>query len=247
MNKNNETEKNNETNFNIYYMNISKVYEIKMMIDNIIPAYYEKERVYEKSLNFGSNTSLAKNVNFGIENSNKETVKLNEFLEVKNTKSIYLKEIISNCHSVKSIKESNEGDLIKIDEISLEFLDELNQRIISFLKKDIFEGMKVNEVNVNNLFTSILDDYPYFLKGCLNNNKENDNKNILIKIPMENKSGFESNYTVNDLLIGNVSIVGIYKGEVSEEDIKITGLILMKMIRDLFLHAQFIILMKLKI
>ena len=40
---------------------------------------------------------------------------------------------------------------------------------------------------------------------------------IIIKIPMEIQSEFENKYNINDLLIGHVSIVGIYKGIVSEE------------------------------
>ena len=40
---------------------------------------------------------------------------------------------------------------------------------------------------------------------------------IIIKIPMEIQSEFENKYNINDLLIGHVSIVGIYKGIVGEE------------------------------
>ena len=40
---------------------------------------------------------------------------------------------------------------------------------------------------------------------------------IIIKIPMEIQSEFENKYNINDLLIGHVSIVGIYKGIVKEE------------------------------
>ena len=34
----------------------------------------------------------------------------------------------------------------------------------------------------------------------------------MIKIPMDVQSEFESQYSIDDLLIGHVSVVGIYKG-----------------------------------
>ena len=37
---------------------------------------------------------------------------------------------------------------------------------------------------------------------------------------MENSSEFESKYSINDLLIGKLSIIGIYKGKISETDFK---------------------------
>ena len=63
----------------------------------------------------------------------------------------------------------------------------------------------------------MLQDYAYHLKGILQVGCENNGATeILIKIPMDVKSEFESQYSIDDLLIGHVSIVGIYKGLVSE-------------------------------
>ena len=65
----------------------------------------------------------------------------------------------------------------------------------------------------------MLQDYAYILRG-----KTTDGTVFILKIPTDIKSEFESKYTVNDLLIGRVSIIGIYKGKVSEECIKVNML-----------------------
>ena len=44
-------------------------------------------------------------------------------------------------------------------------------------------------------------------------------KKIIIKIPLDLQSEFENKYSINDLLIGKVSIIGIYKSLVDEETI----------------------------
>ena len=42
----------------------------------------------------------------------------------------------------------------------------------------------------------------------------------MFKIPVTFENEFESMYSVNDILIGKVGIIGIYKGEVEEDSIK---------------------------
>lgn len=78
--------------------------------------------------------------------------------------------------------------------------------------------MRVEGMEVNNLVSSMLQDYAYILKGLVYDERMQEPiSEIIIKIPMEIQSEFENKYNINDLLIGHVSIVGIYKGIVSEE------------------------------
>ena len=76
---------------------------------------------------------------------------------------------------------------------------------------------QVEGVEVNNLVSSMLQDYAYILKGSVASSDSENAAEIIIKIPMEIQSEFENKYSINDLLIGHVSVVGIYKGEVQEE------------------------------
>lgn len=57
--------------------------------------------------------------------------------------------------------------------------------------------------------------YSYKLKGELTGSEEK----LLVKIPLTFESEFENLYNVDDLFIGNVSLIGIYKGKT-----KINGL-----------------------
>ena len=64
----------------------------------------------------------------------------------------------------------------------------------------------------------MLQDYAYILKGLVyDESMKEPISEIIIKIPMEIQSEFENKYNINDLLIGHVSVVGIYKGIISEE------------------------------
>ena len=43
---------------------------------------------------------------------------------------------------------------------------------------------------------------------------------ILIKIPLTFESEFESSYSVDDLFIGKVTLVGLYKGKIKLDELK---------------------------
>lgn len=61
-------------------------------------------------------------------------------------------------------------------------------------------------------------DYAYKIKGSFSNSEDQ----ILIKIPITFDNEFESSYNVDDLFIGKVSILGIYKGKTSISKLKNT-------------------------
>lgn len=224
------TEKKKSRDFNIYYLNFSKVYEIAMMINNVILTKIEtdKSNSFEEQYGFTSSISAQGTKQFldGIKASisadARETAtsssKVVESLDVKTTKSILLRRVIEQCASVAALDNSAEGDLVKVDHIKLELLNEESLRQFLILRRDALKGMRVEGMEVNNLINSMLQDYAYILKGLVyDENTEEPASEIIIKIPMEIQSEFENKYNINDLLIGHVSIVGIYKGIVSEE------------------------------
>lgn len=138
--------------------------------------------------------------------------KVVESLDVKTTKSILLRRIIEQCASVTLLDNSVEGDLVKVDRVKLELLNEESLRQFLILRRDALKGMRVEGMEVNNLVSSMLQDYAYILKGLVyDESMKEPVSEIIIKIPMEIQSEFENKYNINDLLIGHVSIVGIYK------------------------------------
>ena len=215
--------------FNIYYLNFSKVYEIAMMINNVILTKVERDNTsgYSEEIGFTSSISAQGNKVFldgikaSISSDAKETTyasqKVVESLDVKTTKSILLRRVIEKCATINTFDSSSEGDLIKIDNVKLELLDEESLRQFLILRRDALKGMRVEGMEVNNLVASMLQDYAYILKGNLPSLWESTGQTeIMIKIPMDAKSEFESQYSIDDLLIGHVSVVGIYKGIVEE-------------------------------
>lgn len=223
------TNEKEDMNFNIYYLNFSKVYEIKMMIDNIVKSSIQRERHNEKEVSnrIGSTSSARLGTKFSthvgseisseIADRTMSSSKLVESLEVINTKSTLLREIIYKCKSFDDLSDCKEGDLLKIDKLNLKLLDEETLRGILLLRRDALKGLYFEGWDVNNFISSMLQDYSYIFKGTLD---EKDKDVVIMKIPMELENEFENKYDVSDLLIGHLSLIGVYKKVVSEDFIK---------------------------
>ena len=197
------TEKKKSRDFNIYYLNFSKVYEIAMMINNVILTQIEtdKSSSFEEQYGFTSSISAQGTKQFldGIKASisadaretSTSSSKVVESLDVKTTKSILLRRIIEQCASVTLLDNSVEGDLVKVDRVKLELLNEESLRQFLILRRDALKGMRVEGMEVNNLVSSMLQDYAYILKGLVyDESMKEPVSEIIIKIPMEIQSEF---------------------------------------------------------
>lgn len=217
--------------FNIYYINFPKVYEIKMMLSNVITLNREKQTDSADQTNIDYKAKLGVNflnffntgIGFDAETSHKNTKsdsqKVLETFEIKTTKSIILSEIIERSERTHNFSDLKEGQLIKIDNVSLSLENEPELRTVKLFTSGSFKGMNVpgaNGFDINNLFNSMFKDYAYKMKGTLEDTEEA----ILVKIPLTFESEFESSYSVDDLFIGKVSIVGLYKGKIKIEALK---------------------------
>lgn len=154
-----------------------------------------------------------------IKSGSSDSQKVLENFKVTMTKSLILSEVIEKCDIVsKSFDKITEGQLVRIDNVSLSLENEMELRTVKMFSNGSFKGMRMPEaggIDINNLFNSMFKDYSYKLKGELNDCAEK----ILIKIPLTFENEFENMYNVDDLFIGNVSLIGIYKGKT-----KISGL-----------------------
>lgn len=130
-----------------------------------------------------------------------------------------LTSVIERSTNVMSFESIHEGDLIKLDAIKLELVDEELAKQILIIRRNALKGLCVEGMEISNFVDSILQDYAYILRG-----KTSDGSVFILKIPTDIKSEFESKYSVNDLMIGHVSVIGIFKGKVSEECIKLNML-----------------------
>ena len=212
--------------FNIYYINFAKVYEIKMMLGNEISTSKNVEHGESSSVNAQLDGKLKFNllaksggVEGKIQGESSGSQKVIETFEVKTTKSVILKEILDSAKKMENFKSVHEGELIVIDDVRLNLQNEAELRIAKFISNGSLKGFVVpnaNGLDMNNVFNSMLKDYAYKLKGRI----ENGNDQLIVKIPFTFENEFESGYNVDDMTIGNVTIVGIYKGQIHPKSLK---------------------------
>jgi len=214
--------------FNIYYINFPKVYEIKMMLSNVISLSKEisKDHNLEGDVSlkakFGLNfMDLFKlgDIESGGNVKGSNSKKVLETFEIKTTKSVILDDVVKNSNTITSFEKIEEGELIKLDNIKLSLENEIELRMVKFMNGGAFKDLVApgtNGMDMNNIFNSMFKDYAYKIKG---ENEKLDNK-ILFKIPLTFENEFESSYSVDDLFVGKVSVVGLYKGKIKVDDLK---------------------------
>lgn len=214
----------NKRLFNIYYLNLSKVYELAMILNNRVLNSLTREALVgkEKTKNRKSGISANYMDLFGAEIGEDNTIKtyqsnkVIETLEVKTTKSVLLRNILDKCKKITKTSKLSIGDLVYIDDVELCLENGKELRAFKMLRNDAIRGLQYEGIDLNNLITSMLNDYSYNLTGKGNNLSQD----VLIKIPMIYGNEFENLYTIDDLLIGKVSVIGIYRGKAKKEDLK---------------------------
>mgnify|MGYP005767040465 CR=1 FL=1 len=210
--------------FNIYYINTFKMYEIKMMINNRmkVTEQEEKQQKDEEGLEAEIEAGVKMPSIFNLksrakaQNITNDTRKFVENFDIKTTKSTMLKEVIDKCCDFSDLKKEKlqEGMLMKVDSLKVELTNSeeimgvkvINNKTITMT----YEGIDIGKV-----FDAAVKDYAYIFKA-----KNEKGEKFLFKIPVTFENEFESMYSVNDILIGKVGIIGIYKGEVEEDSIK---------------------------
>lgn len=155
-----------------------------------------------------------------VRSGSTDSQKVLENFKVTMTKSLILSEVMEQCEVVTSFPDDiKEGQLVRIDNVSLSLENETELRTVKMFSNGSFKGMKLPEaggLDVNNLFNSMFKDYSYKLKGDIFGS---DDK-LIIKIPLTFESEFENLYNVDDLFIGNISVIGIYKGKTQINNLK---------------------------
>lgn len=217
--------------FNTYYINYPKVFEIAMLIDNKIKINAEesikKQRGYKQNYGIESSFNINKlpiKGDLGGEYSELTNHEYKEIQEIKNTNSTYLREILKKCKKVENLNNLHNGDLVKIDNVKLKIWN--NEEILqaNSIISGAFNGNTVNtysdgqafKINVNSLTNMILKDYKYYLMCTKAEEK------FYIDIPMSAEKEFENKYSIYDLEIGLVNIIGIYRTEYYDPENKTT-------------------------
>lgn len=214
--------------FTVYYMNHSKVYEMRMLLDNTLwkdgSSEEDKATAGNADVHAKGETKVPLFPKFAVEGDgnfgHEKRTKMIDTFEYINTVSRMLADIKGNCLGFDENK-SKEGDLVYIDNVSLSLLDEDEVRTLITVMSGTFDGIQIPEaggLDVGHLFQSFIKSGTSFkLIGRIGDKKSND---IILKIPIDGADLFESGYSVDDLLIGKVGIIGICKGKVCPSDLR---------------------------
>lgn len=221
-----------DSHFIIYYLNYPKTVELAMTFGSTIKTGRNVERLLESSddvegsmhANAGIGGSLLPKAELSSGVSGKlaetESYKVAETYQVKHTKSTYLKAVMKYAQVIDGqscVQSLGEGRLVRVDHVKLSMIhtDELVQ--LGMLRHDALKGVHVEGIDINNLISTVLEDYSYVLVADMETNSTNPNQTfrLAVKIPSESSNEFESKYRIHDLLLGEVSLVGVYKGKVS--------------------------------
>src|SRR5699024_4739286 len=107
------------------------------------------------------------------------------------------------------------GDLIIFEDI------ELQQRNIedTVMILNVLQDSKIKsdpneelEVNLNKMMDRMLDDFT--IDYTFTHSNQEDEKKYLLQIPYKDTDSFENGYQHNDLQLGKLSLIGIYRGEI---------------------------------
>ena len=214
----------NNSLFSLYYINLEKVYELRMIQSNVV----QVNRNVERSVKTESNTSissglssilkgiLSADVSASANVGSLKSVKISDSFTVKQTKSNILSGILAVANEVKTLEDLADGDLILLNGVKLKLENEQLIRLFKILSRDIIRGQVANGIDVNKALSALAKDYAYLLSSSVGD------LNIVVKIPLTADNEFENNYSIDDLLIGNVSIIGVYKGKIKGSELNTT-------------------------
>lgn len=214
--------------FTVYYMNQDKVFEMRMLLDNRLQTGHTGEKTDSTSSEANIDAEAGAKVPFltelqgSIEGKvgHEKQTKMVDTLEYIHTKSRMLSDIIARC-SIFEGKSASEGDLVYIDDVNLELLNEDEVRALVATMTGTFDSFVVSEaggLDIGHMFQSIVKAGASFkLKGEAGHGCGNP---IILKIPIDSGNLFESGYSIDDLLIGKVGVVGICKGKVKTGDLR---------------------------
>lgn len=220
--------------FNIYYINYAKAYEIAMLLDNKILEQIIKERDTEgKVEGKGGITTQAMNdipflgkylpkLSFDGDLLGSKSSKVIDTVKVITTKSTILDVIYKKAKEVTKLSDKTIGNLIKIRNVSLEIENEYDILGAKTFLSGAFGDIAVDglgDINLPTLLEVLFKDSAYILEGNLPERRFGKQEKIIIKIPMQAENEMENQYSLSDLEIGKITVVGIYRGCFKREEL----------------------------
>lgn len=208
--------------FNIYYINYDKAFELSMLIDNHVKENHStsKENNFNMSGDGSVDTEKISKIPLLDKIIPKAAIELSaegsrvkgvvDNFKVVSTKSTVLRTIYQNSAEIRKLTDSKIGLLVKIrnTKLTIDNAPDIlaTKSLLSGVLKDVpVEG--TNGIDLTQFCEVFLKDSSYIFHGNFGNEK------IAFKIPMKLESEMESQYSISDLEIGPMTVIGIYRGE----------------------------------
>lgn len=221
--------------FNIYYINYEKAYQIAMLLDNKVIEQRQKEKGNQVEGNGTVSTDfnglegipfLGKympKLDMEGEITGVKTNKVIDTVKVISTKSTILDRIYSKTKEVKKLQEKTVGSLVRIKDVKLSIMNAeeiigVKTLISGAIGRIPVEG--VGDIDFTSFLSVFLKDASYVLEGILPVERFDNNEKIMIKIPMAAENELENQYSLSDLEIGKVTLIGIYRGQFEQKELE---------------------------
>lgn len=200
----------NINHFSIYYINFEKVFEIAMLLDNKEVTSIEEDTGKNHRAKIGTRIQATLKLIYSAfadgEYEYNKSSNTKKIIEMKYTNAIFLKSIMNEVTSEQTdLNDSSEGQLI-IQDVNLTISNEEEMRQMKLIKQGLLDKFIHEDISIGELLKTVSEDYSYLLTSSENN------KNILVKIPSKLENEFENNYTIDDILNGTTTVVGVYRG-----------------------------------
>ena len=227
-----------------YFVNLQKVIELRLILDNEIVEKRTRENSGQRTVGHkaagslkGSAMGVAEGQStFEADSERTKSERLSEEYKVISNKSTYLSDILALCHKVESLEDAAPNSLVIVEPCTLSFVDEQSTRswivtlggVLDDLNLDIGNGV----MNVGKLMSSAIRGSGFRLRGTLRNCKDAAvyEEEFEIKVPLESGDLFENGYGIDDLLLGDSVVIGVYKGKI--DTTKAAGMV------EYFMHQK---------
>ena len=220
--------------FNIYYINNEKASEISMLFDNEIIEKITRIKNNDFSASGSGDFSTdgtskipvvgkyipSLNLDGGVSFSRSK--KVEDTVRVVSSKSTILRPIYDKASEVRRLDDNKVGNLIKIKDVTLSVVNSSDVMATKALMSGLVSQVPVEgygNMNLTCLMEVIFKDSAYVLCGQLPH-KFGSAENMMLKIPMSAENEMESQYSISDIEIGKVTILGIYRGFFNRKEVE---------------------------
>jgi hypothetical protein len=220
-----------EDMFNIYYVNDTKAFEISMLFDNKVLDTVSIDNTKSLSAKISASLGLSSLIGGDIEGEGSRSVKTADAFNVISTISTILRPIYRNA--AEYTEGTKPGSLIIIKDIPLkvtnynmaffakalingksktvDFKEKIPDRKDGDNEKNKDSPDQKKPLNIGPIAEILLKNYTYIISG------DALDRRFIMRIPIEKTDNeMENRYDIKEITIGKVTVLGIYRGEISE-------------------------------